>query len=98
RRTFTGEEHATVGCELPASEGLAHDRLLEELSQAHPGARARGVGEAIHLAGPHWPLAQWAVATAARTGVSSVQVGDQEWTRARGWQTAEAPIEGVRVR
>ncbi|QGH68778.1 hypothetical protein [Pseudactinotalea sp. HY158] len=93
---LTGASPRALSCHLPEARtpaaGDEHPRFTALLDRDQPDAViSSALGGEIRLAAGSeraaWALGQWAVATAAETGVESVQVSSLRWERAGGgWE------------
>jgi hypothetical protein len=92
---FTGEVPAGVTCELGppvAGSGAVEEQQLREAVTRELGSRA--------LAAPRntqrgWAAANWLVAHAYGTGLTSVRYADQTWERARHAWVPSPPVASV---
>ncbi len=103
--TLSGHSPAGLGCRLadPTTTdlGAMAQRLEAELGvrATVEGTRATARTDTARHA---WSVGAWAVANAATSGATRVQVGSKEWTRQQGddgwlWHEAAEPVDATRV-
>jgi hypothetical protein len=99
--TLTGHSPAGLGCRLDDADrsdpgGFATALQAELGVSGSSGEGSSGEGQLEVSAGSEreaWSVGQWAVAKAEAHGVTSVRVGNREWTRTRdkdGWSWHES--------
>lgn len=105
--TLTGHSPGGLVCRLDAPTDAGRpDTFVSAVSeQTGESASAEGqvvtvtTGDARHA----WAVGAWSVAQAKARNVTSVQVGDREWTRGAGdsamqWREADDPVAATEVR
>jgi hypothetical protein len=92
---FTGEVPAGVTCELgppAAATGPVEEAVLRADMVAELGRDALGVPATSQRG---WTVANWLVAHAYDSGVTSVRYADRTWQRARHTWVPSAPVAAV---
>ncbi|MCH8613682.1 hypothetical protein [Arsenicicoccus dermatophilus] len=101
--TLSGHSPGGLGCRLePLADGDTRLTPAQVATHLRHELQARGtvVGERLRVptgsAEQAWLVGHWAVAHSQAYGLTSVVVGDREWTRQRskegwGWQRAQRP-------
>lgn len=107
--TLAGHTPGGLGCRLePLASGDRRAGPVVVARDLEKQLAVRGVVSGDHVevrgstAEQAWMVGHWAVAHAQRHGLSSVTVGDREWTRARGeegwsWRAARSPVPATAV-
>lgn len=107
--TLAGHTPGGLGCRLePLGSGDRRAGPVVVVRDLEKQLAVRGVVSGDHVevrgstAEQAWMVGHWAVAHAQRHGLSSVTVGDREWTRARGeegwsWRAARSPVAATAV-
>jgi hypothetical protein len=104
--TLAGHSAGGLGCRLDAATASTPAATLARRLTTELGVPAKVQGAAVRATGRSapeaWAAGSWAVAHAQADGITSVTVGDQGWTRARGaeawsWHDADKPIASTAV-
>ena len=105
--TLTGHSPEGLVCRLdPAKEAGRPDTFVTAVSE-QTGESATADGQVVTVAASDtrhaWAVGAWSVAQAKARNVTSVQVGDREWTRGAGdramkWREADDPLPATEVR
>lgn len=103
---LAGYSPAGVGCRLDPATTPGTTAALADLVRTDHNLTARVDGDTVVVDASTdeqaWSVGAWGVARAIDTGVTSVVVGDQQWTRAKGsealtWHPASTPVAGRTV-
>jgi hypothetical protein len=100
--TLTGHSPAGLGCRLDDADGSDPEGFATALQAELGVSGSSGEGQLEVSAGSEreaWSVGQWAVAKAEAHGVTSVRVGNREWSRTRdkdGWSWHESGGGGAR--
>ena len=104
--TLAGHSPGGIGCRLDAATVSTPAATIAEKLTAELGVPATVQGKEVHATGRTaqlaWSAGSWAVAHAEADGITSVTVGDQTWTRARGsdawsWDQADTAVAPTSV-
>lgn len=105
--TLTGHSPGGFVCRLdPPTEAGRPDTFVDALGE-QTGETASADGQVVTVSASDarhaWAVGAWSVAQAKARAVTSVQVGDREWTRGAGdsamqWREADDPVPATSVR
>ena len=99
--TLAGHSPGGLGCRLDAATASTPAASIATQLTTELGLRATVKGQEVRVSGRSaqqaWAAGSWAVAHAEANGITSVIVGDRQWTRARGkealsWHAATRSI------
>ena len=104
--TLAGHSPGGIGCRLDAATASTPAASIAAQLTTELGVRATVKGQEVRVSGRNaqqaWAAGSWAVAHAEANGITSVTVGNRQWTRARGkealsWHPATKPLDAQSV-